>query len=65
MPQRALSSAGLSDFSPSALIGDQLMGQDQRQDMQQRQIERNQAEIARLRREIQRLQLETDRLRER
>ena len=35
-----------------ALIGDQLMAQDQRQDVQQRQIERNQAEIARLRRAL-------------
>jgi outer membrane lipoprotein SlyB len=48
-----------------ALIGDQFMAQDQRQDIQQRQIDRNQAEITRLRREIERLQLETDRLRER
>jgi hypothetical protein len=48
-----------------ALIGDQLMAQDRRHDIQQRQIERHQAEISRLRREIERLQNETDRLRER
>jgi uncharacterized protein YcfJ len=38
-----------------ALIGDQLMGQEQRQDGQQRQIDQNRAELERLRRENERL----------
>jgi outer membrane lipoprotein SlyB len=38
-----------------ALIGDQLMGQEQRRDDQQRQIERNQAELDWLRRDNERL----------
>jgi len=38
-----------------ALIGDQLMSQDRRQDDQQRQIDQNQSELERLRRENQRL----------
>ena len=38
-----------------ALIGDQLMSQDRRQDDQQRQIDQNQSELKRLRRENQRL----------
>jgi hypothetical protein len=37
------------------LIGDQLMGQEQRQNDQQRAIDANQAEIDRLRRENERL----------
>jgi cell division protein FtsB len=48
-----------------ALIGDQLMAQDRRQDIQQSQISRNQAEIDRMRREIERLRRENERLRER
>src|SRR5882762_8110539 len=46
-----------------ALIGDQLMAQDRRQDIQQSQISRNQAEIDRMRREIERLRRENERLR--
>ncbi len=42
-----------------ALIGDQLMSQDKRQDEQQRAIDRNQDESARLRRESQRLREQT------
>ena len=38
-----------------ALIGDQLMGREVRQDDQQRQIDRNAAELEQLRRENQRL----------
>ena len=38
-----------------ALIGDQLMGQDKRQDEQQRVIDRNQHELEHLRRENQQL----------
>jgi uncharacterized membrane-anchored protein YhcB (DUF1043 family) len=38
-----------------ALIGDQLMGQDQKQDEQQRQLDANQVEIERLRRENEQL----------
>ena len=38
-----------------ALIGDQLMGQDKRQDDQQRVIDRNRDELEQLRRENQRL----------
>ena len=38
-----------------ALISDQLMSQDRRQDDQQRQIDQNQSELERLRRENQRL----------
>jgi hypothetical protein len=38
-----------------ALIGDQLMSHDSRQDLQQRQIDQNQAELERLRGENERL----------
>jgi uncharacterized protein YcfJ len=38
-----------------ALIGDQSMGQDQKQNEQQRQLDANQAEIERLRKENERL----------
>jgi uncharacterized membrane-anchored protein YhcB (DUF1043 family) len=38
-----------------ALIGDQLMGQQHRQDEQQLQIDRNQAELDRLRQDNERL----------
>jgi osmotically inducible lipoprotein OsmB len=41
-----------------ALIGDQLMGREVRQDEQQRQIDRNAAELEQLRRENQRLREE-------
>jgi uncharacterized membrane protein len=41
-----------------ALIGDQLMGREVRQDEQQRQIDRNAAELDQLRRENQRLREE-------
>jgi uncharacterized membrane-anchored protein YhcB (DUF1043 family) len=44
-----------------ALIGDQLMGQGQRQEEQQRRIDQNQAELERLRRENERLRQETPR----
>jgi len=42
-----------------ALIGDQLMGQESRQDDQQRQINQNQSELERLRRENQRLRAQS------
>ncbi len=48
-----------------ALVGDQLMAQDQRQERQQRAIDENQAELARLRREVERLRRENERLKER
>ena len=58
----ALQNAGFSRRGflkgAGALIGDQLMGQDQRQ-------EENQAEITRLRREVERLRRENERLLER
>ena len=38
-----------------ALIGDQLMAQDRRQDSQQRQIDQNQSELRRLQRENEQL----------
>lgn len=38
-----------------ALIGDQLMAQDRRQDAQQRQIDKNQEELRRLQRENEQL----------
>jgi outer membrane lipoprotein SlyB len=41
-----------------ALVGDQLMGQEKRQDVQERELRENQAEIARLRREVERLRRE-------
>jgi hypothetical protein len=44
-----------------ALIGDQLMGREQKQDEQQRQIVRNQAEVERLRRENERLREQSER----
>ena len=44
-----------------ALIGDQLMGQQHRQDEQQLQIDRNQAEVERLRRENERLREQSER----
>ena len=44
-----------------ALVGDQLMAQDQRQERQQRAIDENQAELARLRREVERLRRENER----
>jgi outer membrane lipoprotein SlyB len=42
-----------------ALIGDQLMGQERRQNEQQRQIDENQAEMERLRRENERMRQES------
>ncbi len=42
-----------------ALIGDQLMGLESRQDDQQRQINQNQSELERLRRENQRLRAQS------
>jgi outer membrane lipoprotein SlyB len=41
-----------------ALVGDQLMGQEKRQDIQERELRENRAEIARLRREVERLRRE-------
>ena len=46
---------GALGLGTGALIGDQLMGQDQKQDEQRRQLDANQAEIERLRKENEQL----------
>jgi outer membrane lipoprotein SlyB len=45
----------LFGLGAGALIGDQLLGQEQKQQEQQRKIEQNQAELARQRRDLERL----------
>jgi hypothetical protein len=52
---RAIIGGRVGHAAAGALIGDQLMGREVRQDDQQRQIDRNAAELAQLRRENQRL----------
>jgi uncharacterized membrane protein len=47
-----------------ALIGDQLMAHEHRQDFQEREINDSRLELARLRREVERLRQENERLRE-
>lgn len=47
---------GPAGLIAGALIGDHLMGQEHREEDQQRQIERNQMELERLRQENERLQ---------
>lgn len=49
---------GLLGLGTGALVGDQLQGQDQRQQEQQRQVEQNQAELERQRRELERIKTE-------
>jgi hypothetical protein len=46
---------GALGLGSGALVGDQLMGQEQKQTDQQRQIDANQAELERQRRELERL----------
>jgi outer membrane lipoprotein SlyB len=46
---------GVLGLGSGALVGDQLLGQEQRQADQQRQIDANQAELDRQRRDLERL----------
>ena len=54
-PDAGAAIGGALGLGTGALVGDQMLGQEQRQSDQQRQIDANQAELDRQRRELERV----------